>query len=211
MEVSSMGTLNLLKGAYTGKVGATVGSKWKNKSTVRTYSKPSNPDTPAQQQTRNGFKALSSFVVLFADLIKRLTALDTRGMSVRNAILKINSDQIADGELVAEDLIVSKGGLPLVHGFAGTVAAGLANATFSWDEAVASTISNKAVVVVIVVDNTNKRAFVGSALNTAETLTIPGPYAKSIGHDVYYYLLDFRGSSKVASASGYKFVSSPAA
>lgn len=206
-----MGTLNLLKGAYTGKVGATVGSKWKNKSTVRTYSKPSNPDTPAQQQTRNGFKALSSFVVLFADLIKRLTALDTRGMSVRNAILKINSDQIADGALVPADLIVSKGGLPLVSEFAGTVAAGLTNATFTWDEAVASTISDKAVVVVIVVDKTNKRAFVGSALNTAETIAIPGTYGKSAQLDVYYYLLDFRGSSKVASASGYKSVTAPAA
>lgn len=211
MEVSSMGTLNLLKGAYTGKVGATVGSKWKNKSTVRTYSKPSNPDTPAQQQTRNGFKALSSFVVLFADLIKRLTALDTRGMSVRNAILKINSDQIADGALDASELVVSKGGLPLVNGFAGTIAAGLAAATFTWDEAVASTISDKAVVVVIIVDQTNKRAFVGSALNTAETITVPGPYEASAQHDVYYYLLDFRGSSKVASASGYKSVSAPAA
>lgn len=206
-----MGTLNLLKGAYTGKVGATVGSKWKNKSTVRTYSKPSNPDTPAQQQTRNGFKALSSFVVLFADLIKRLTALDTRGMSVRNAILKINSDQIKDGALVPADLIVSKGGLPLVNNFDPDVMTGLTNLTLQWDKAIASTISDKAVVVVIVVDKANKRAYVGSELNTAEEITIPGPYAKSAQLDVYYYLLDFRGSSKVASASGYKSVSAPAA
>lgn len=206
-----MGTLNLLKGAYTGKVGATVGSKWKNKSTVRTYSKPSNPDTPAQQLTRNGFKELSSFVVLFADLIKRLTALDTRGMSVRNAILKINSDQIANGALVPADLIVSKGGLPSVNGFSGTIKPGLAAGTFTWDEAIASTVSDKAVVVVIVIDKTNKRAFVGSALNTEQTLIIPGPYEASAQLDVYFYLLDFRGSSKVASASGYKSVTAPAA
>ncbi len=211
MEVSPMGTLNLLKGAYTGKVGATVGSKWKNKSTIRTYSKPSNPDTPAQQTTRSGFKALSSFVVLFADLIKRLTALDTRGMSVRNAILKINSVQIKDGALVPADLVISKGGLPLVNGFDGTIASGLVSGTFTWDKAVASTISDKAVVVVVIVDKTNKRAFVGSALNSTETITVPGPYEKSAQHDVYYYLLDFRGSSKVASASGYKSVSAPAA
>lgn len=206
-----MGTLNLLKGAYTGKVGATVGSKWKDKSTVRTYSKPSNPDTPAQQQTRNGFKALSSFVVLFADLIKRLTALDTRSMSVRNAILKINSDQIADGVLSPSHLIVSKGGLPLVNGFDGSIKAGLASATFTWDKTQASTVSDKAVVVVIVVDKTNKRAFVGSALNSAETITVPGPYEASTPHDIYYYLLDFRGSSKVASPSDYASLTSPAA
>lgn len=206
-----MGKLNLLKGAYSGKVGQTVGAKWKNLSTIRTYSIPADPNSPAQQITRTGFKELSSFFGMFADQIKANSALDTRGMSVRNALMKLNSDQIKAGTLVPADIIVSKGGLPPVNGFTGTVTAGLANASFSWDAAVASTISDKAVVIVIAVDKANKRAFVGSALNSEEALVVPGPYEKSAKLDVYYYVLDFRGSSKVASASGYITTTAPAA
>lgn len=40
--------MNTLKGNYTGKVGQTVGSKWKNLSTERVFTKPSNPNTEAQ-------------------------------------------------------------------------------------------------------------------------------------------------------------------
>ena len=71
-----MGKLNLLKGRYTGKVGETVGAKWKNKSTLRTFSVPSNPDTADQQKVRGAFAQMTSFIALFADQIKYLSALD---------------------------------------------------------------------------------------------------------------------------------------
>ena len=84
-----MGKMNLLKANYEGKVGQTVGAKWKNVSTLRTYTKPSNPNTDAQQTVRSGFKAINEFVALFADQIRYKSALDTSGMSVRNAIVKL--------------------------------------------------------------------------------------------------------------------------
>lgn len=204
-----MGILNFLKGTYDGKVGATVGSKWKNKGTIRTYAVPANPRTPGQQTVRAGFAEVSAFVALFADQIKRLTALDVRGMSVRNAILKLNASQISAGALDPSDLIVSRGGLPNVSGFTATVPAGLASINCSWNAAEAATLSNKAVVVVVAVDYENKRAYVGSALNTAETLSIPGPVAANAELDVYWYVLDFRGSSKVASINDYAAVTAP--
>ena len=94
-----MGVMNLLKADWKGKVGQTVGAKWKNLSTIRTYTKPSNPDTAAQQVTRSGFKEVSSFAALFSDQIKQLSALDTRGMSVRNAIISANSEMVKNGAL----------------------------------------------------------------------------------------------------------------
>lgn len=206
-----MGVLNLLKGTYGGKVGATVGSKWKNKGTIRTYAVPSNPDTPAQQTTRTGFKEVSEFVALFADSIKRLSALDTRGMSVRNAIMKINSAQIAAGALVPATLEISKGGLPQVADFVAAVPAGLANIGATWTKVDTPNISDAAVVVVVAVDAAAKKAYVGSALNSAETITIPGPVPAEAVLDVYWYLLDYRGSSKVASLSAYDEVTAPAA
>ncbi len=206
-----MGILNLLKGTYGGKVGATVGSKWKNKGTIRTYAIPSNPNTSAQQTTRTGFKEVSSFIALFSDQIKRLSALDTRGMSVRNSIMHLNADQIKTGSLTAASLLISKGGLPNVTGFTASVPAGLATISCTWSESVAPSITTKATVVVVIVDESNKKAFVGSALNSAETLSIPGPIEASADLSVYYYLLDYRGSSKVASTSEYLTISAPAA
>ena len=202
-----MGVMNLLKGNWSGKVGQTVGSKWKNLSTIRTYTKPSNPNTPAQQQTRNGFKAVSSFAALFSDQIRQLTALDTRRMSVRNVILSLNADMVADGALTEADLIISKGGLPVVSGFTAAAGAGNASIVCGWDEVEAQTVSADAMVVVVAVDGTNKKAFVGSALNSAEALTIPAALTVPSTLSVYFYLLDYRGSSKVASANGYESVS----
>lgn len=206
-----MGVMNLLKADWKGKVGQTVGAKWKNLSTIRTYTKPSNPDTAAQQVTRAGFKEISSFSALFTDQIKQLSALDTRGMSVRNAIISANADMVKNGALIKADLVVSKGGLPGVNTFGATVAAGLGSATATWVETVSPSISTKAKVVVIMVDATAKRAYIGSALNSAGTVTITAPFGANASLDAYYYLLDFRGSSKVASQNGYKAVTAPAA
>ena len=75
-----MGILNLLKANYTGKVGQTVGAKWKDKSTIRTYTKPSNPDTAAQKQTRKGFGDVSTFIATFADQIKMYSSLDRKSV-----------------------------------------------------------------------------------------------------------------------------------
>ena len=90
-----MGKMNTLKGNYIGKVGQTVGAKWKNLSTERVFTKPANPNTQAQQTVRSGFKAINAFVALFADQIRYKSALDTSGMSVRNAIVKLNKEMVA--------------------------------------------------------------------------------------------------------------------
>ena len=206
-----MGVMNLLKADWKGKVGQTVGAKWKNLSTIRTYTKPSNPDTAAQQVTRSGFKEVSSFAALFSDQIKQLSALDTRGMSVRNAIISTNSEMVKNGALNSATLKVSKGGLPVVSGFGAVIAAGLATATATWTKAVSPSISAKAKVVVIMVDKVAKRAYIGEALNSAGTVTITAPFEANASLDAYYYLLDFRGSSKVASQNDYEAVTAPAA
>ena len=103
-----MGELNLLKGAYTGKVGKTVGAKWKNLSTVRTYTKPANPKTEAQVSVRSAFKDINSFVARFADAIKYLSAWNTAGMSVRNAIVKANKAMVDTGVFDKDTLQISK-------------------------------------------------------------------------------------------------------
>lgn len=50
-----MAKQNFLNGGYIGKLGNTVGQRWKNQKIIRTYVKPSNPNTPAQQTARQQF------------------------------------------------------------------------------------------------------------------------------------------------------------
>ena len=177
---------------------------------MRSYAVPSNPNTQKQQTTRTGFGDVSKFVALFADQIKALSPLNTRSMTVRNAILSLNKQMIADGSLSAGDLQISRGGLPTVSTFAATASEAGGKLTATWTAVKGSTITEKALVVVVAVDATNNSAYVGSALNSAGTLEIEGTFSQTANLDCYAYLLDFRGSAKVGSVSVYKQVT-PAA
>lgn len=198
-----MGLLNVLKGAWFGKVGETVGAKWKNKNTIHVYTKPSNPNTAAQQAVRTPFGQMAAFVALFADQIKFLTSLNTKSMSARNAIIRLNKEMISAGEFDKTALLVNKGGLPNVAGATlGTVSAA-DGVTLTWTAPTASSISAKAQLVAIVVDSVGKVAAVGSAKASAGTLTVKGAFTASNAADIYYYLLDPRNSYKAGSNSAH--------
>jgi len=198
-----MGKLNLLKGSYTGKLGQTVGAKWKNLSTIRTYTKPAYTNTPAQMTIRKGFGELTSFAALFADQLKSFSALNTKGMSVRNAIIRLNKETVSLGELDPADLLISRGGLPNVGAFTPAKKAANAGFTATWTPAQGVTITAKSKVIAVFVDPANSFAVVGSALNSAGTMDVPAAVPASGNFHCYYYLLDFRGSSRVASPSSY--------
>lgn len=195
-----MGKMNLLKGNWEGKVGQTVGAKWKNKSTIRTYTKPSNPDTAAQQSVRGVFASITSFVALFADQIKYLSALNTAGQSVRNAIIQANKSMISAGSFSKSNLIISKGGLQKVSGENATNTSGVI--TVTWDAPTATNLTNNAELVVVAVQEASGLVEVLTAAATAETVT--GSLTFDTGAvDIYVYYIDKRGSNKVASISDY--------
>ena len=50
-----MAIQNFLSGGYYGKLGETVGQRWKNKRTIRSYVIPRNPRTEKQQAKRVRF------------------------------------------------------------------------------------------------------------------------------------------------------------
>lgn len=199
-----MGKMNLLKANWEGKVGQTVGAKWKNKSTIRTYTKPSNPDTAAQQSVRSVFGAMTSFVAMFADQIKYLSALNTAGQSVRNAIVQINKEMIADGTFEKSNLIISKGGLQKVAGESGSSSAGKVEIT--WNRPTATNFTPEAKLIAVMVQSETGLVEVVEADATAETLSGNMTFGSGTV-DVYVYFLDKRGSNKVASASDYISVS----
>lgn len=200
-----MGKMNLLKANWEGKVGQTVGAKWKDKSTIRTYTKPSNPDTEAQREVRTVFGQMTAFVALFSDQIKYLSPLNTRGMSVRNAIIQANKTQIEAGTFDANTLLVSKGGLPNITGATASFATN--KVTVSGTKPVATNITSEAQLVAVVVDATGKRGFANASLLGDNPSVDVDTGALSAGtYDVYYYIIDKRGSSKVGSNSGHTTV-----
>ena len=199
-----MGKMNLLKGNWEGKVGQTVGAKWKNKSTIRTYTKPSNPNTAAQQGVRGVFAEMTSFVAMFADQIKYLSALNTAGQSVRNAIIQANKSQIMGASFDKTTLLISKGGLQKVAGEAAQANTG--KITVTWTKPTATNFTASAKLIAVMVQPATGLVEVAEAAADAETLT--GNMTFENGSvDVYVYYLDKRGSNKVASASDYISVS----
>ena len=199
-----MGKMNLLKGNWEGKVGQTVGAKWKNKSTIRTYTKPSNPNTAAQQGVRGVFAEMTSFVAMFADQIKYLSALNTAGQSVRNAIIQANKSQIMGASFNKQTLLISKGGLQKVAGEAAQANTG--KITVTWTKPTATNFTASAKLIAVMVQPATGLVEVAEAAADAETLT--GNMTFENGSvDVYVYYLDKRGSNKVASASDYISVS----
>lgn len=202
-----MGKMNLLKGNWEGKVGQTVGAKWKNKSTIRTYTKPSNPKTAAQMSVRSAFAQMTAYVALFADQIKYLSALNTSGQSVRNAIIQANKMQISDGTFSKATLMVSKGGLQKVTNEQASESAG--KITVTWDKPTATNFTKDAKLIAICVQESSGLVEVLEAeAKPNGSATVSGNIVFAAGDvDVFVYFLDKRGSNKVASLSDYLTVS----
>ena len=195
-----MGKMNLLKANWEGKVGQTVGAKWKNKSTIRTYTKPSNPSTAGQQSVRGVFASMTSFVAMFADQIKYLSALNTAGQSVRNAIIQANKAQMMAGAFDKTTLLISKGGLQKVAGENASETTG--KITVTWTKPTATNFTSNAELIAVMVQPASGLVEVITAPATAETVSGTMTFAQG-NVDVYVYYLDKRGSNKVASASDY--------
>lgn len=195
-----MGKMNTLKGNYIGKVGQTVGAKWKNLSTERVFTKPANPNTQAQQTVRSGFKAINAFVALFADQIRYKSALDTSGMSVRNAIVKLNKDMVSGNSFNKANLVISKGGLQKVAGEAATASGG--KVTVTWTAPTATNFTENAKLVAVMVQEDSGMVEVVEAAADAQTLESTLTFLTG-DVDIYVYYLDKRGSNKIASISDY--------
>ena len=195
-----MGKMNLLKANWEGKVGQTVGAKWKNKSTIRTYTKPSNPSTASQQSVRNVFASMTTFIAMFADQIKYLSALNTAGQSVRNAIIQANKAQIMGGAFDKATLLISKGGLQKVAGENASETSG--KITVTWTKPTATNFTANAELIAVMVQPASGLVEVVNAPAAAETVSGSMTFAQG-NVDVYVYYLDKRGSNKVASASDY--------
>lgn len=109
-----MGKINLLKGGWIKSVGVTTGAKWKDMLIIKTKPDPMDPRTAAQVKIRTGFSISTSFFALFAPALRECNTLDTKSMSVRNALMKLNKNIITGGstDQVFNKVRISKGTIP---------------------------------------------------------------------------------------------------
>lgn len=196
-----MGKLKLIQGYWSGKVGEFTGAKWKSRKTVRAYAVPADPKTAAQQEVRTTFGEMNSFVALFADQIKYKSALDTKAQSVRNAIVKLNKDQIEMNSFDPTALEISKGGLQKPMGFTVQLNASGNTLQATWTKPTATNFSEKAVAIIVAVDSENQVVDVVEAKFDDESANGTVAFDAAAKPQCYMYYLDYRGSNKVASLS----------
>jgi hypothetical protein len=104
--------LNWLEGTYTGRLGASVGSKWKSLNTVRTYTKGAKSNTEGQRAVRDLTGFLAPFLANFAQAIKPYTAYELSKMSYPNHVMRESKALYADETLdPVADCVYSKGSL----------------------------------------------------------------------------------------------------
>lgn len=83
-----MAKQNFLSGGYYGKLGVTVGQRWKNIRTIRSYVIPANPRTEKQQANRGVFGRATSNSQLAMQMNYNATCFESATMSRWNVRMK---------------------------------------------------------------------------------------------------------------------------
>lgn len=99
-----MAIQNFLSGGYYGKLGATVGQRWKNKRTIRTYVIPANPRTPTQQANRGKFADAVTFAQMGMQMNYYCTLFDDPNFTKWNYRMK-TARELKNAGLSELDLI----------------------------------------------------------------------------------------------------------
>ena len=99
-----MAIQNFLSGGYYGKLGATVGQRWKNKRTIRTYVIPANPRTEIQQANRGKFANAVVFAQMGLQMNYYTTVFEDPNFTRWNYRMKV-ARELKDRGMLDLDLI----------------------------------------------------------------------------------------------------------
>lgn len=93
-----MAIQNFLSGGYYGKLGDTVGQRWKNKRTVRAYVIPANPRTEKQQKNRGNFGLCTTKAQIALQMNYNTTLFNSSSTSAWNVRMSTARNLQKDGE-----------------------------------------------------------------------------------------------------------------
>jgi hypothetical protein len=141
-----MALLNFVRGSISGRVGQFVGSSWKGKDYIKTYTPPSNPNTSNQKAIRTVFQHVTAIAsALNRSVLKPYTFPRPQHMTVLNRMMQINQAIFADKVWDVTLLKIFEG--PLYN--PGITSAVLADNTLTvtWDDSHGAPTDVAAVVV----------------------------------------------------------------
>lgn len=93
-----MAIQNFLSGGYYGKLGDTVGQRWKNKRTIRAYVIPANPRTEKQQKNRGNFGQCTAKSQIALQMNYNTTLFNSTASSAWNERMSTARNLQKDGE-----------------------------------------------------------------------------------------------------------------
>lgn len=99
-----MAIQNFLSGGYYGKLGETVGQRWKNKRTIRSYVIPNNPRTEKQQANRGLFANAVSYAQMGLQMNYYATCFESEEFTHWNYRMRV-ARQLREKGLTGLDLI----------------------------------------------------------------------------------------------------------
>lgn len=197
--------INGILGGVSGKVAGVVGSKWKDKSYLRAYAIPANPQSTAQVVQRSRMSQ-TVFVArqLLGNLIQPYWSKFYSSMSGYNAFIKYNIMHLSDStyELTTNN-VMSRGNLLGVSNLAATYYTLNGDVSVSWEnnQNGSTGLSTDLYFLVIV----NKDGTVYKSWEPGDTrgdegtnISIPSGLSAS---DVIVYLFFYRGSGSALQVS----------
>lgn len=94
-----MAIQNFISGGYYGKLGATVGQRWKNKRIIRTYVIPRNPRTAEQQANRGQFGEAVQYSQIALQMNYYATCFENESYTRWNYRMKTAKNLVAHGAI----------------------------------------------------------------------------------------------------------------
>jgi len=107
-----MAELNFVRGSIKGKVGQFVGSSWRGKEYIKTYTPPSNPRTAGQVAIREIFLHTSRVAkAIYLDILNPYTFPKPQKMTPYNRMIQINKPMFHEMEWDQSKLKIFEGPL----------------------------------------------------------------------------------------------------
>jgi hypothetical protein len=185
-----MSRINWIKGELKGRLGEIVGSSWKGHAYTKTYTKPTNPNTPAQIEIRALFQNIAHIGKSVNEPLERYTRPKPRGMTAYNHLIQQNKPMFQkQGQKWAPLEFVFMSGDLAGAEIAEAVFDGAAlTATVTWD---GTTGEGADQAFAIIYDNASKRvAYAVEVARSAGTVTIDAAAFANVSayNDIYAYL-----------------------
>jgi hypothetical protein len=183
MAVLSNGIL----GNVRQKVGGVVGSQWKNRNTLRAYSKPANPNTVSQQAQRGKMSLAVAYIKPIVGTVLNVYADKfEREMSAFNRFIKNNIAKFVD-PIDYSTMALFTGKIAPLTLEACIYDGGTDTATFNWSSDLGTNGSLTDFVMAIVYNKDNGQWYYASAnvqrtLETIDVLVPGAVYSNLIGY-----------------------------